>query len=55
MAQVRLVQDAIERLKKIQKDAKRSTAASKQLTSAEQARIKAQLEADRAERASKAS
>lgn len=54
MAEVRIVQDAEERLKKSLRDAKRAEGASKIPSSQEQARIRAQMEADRQQRSSKA-
>ena len=51
--QVRLVQDAEERLKKDLRIMNRSTSASKLPTTEEQARIRKQMEADRLERSSK--
>ena len=53
--QVRLVQDAEERLKKELRTAKRSTVAAKLPVNEQQARIRAALEADRLERSSRAS
>ena len=55
LLQVRLVQDAEERLKRETNTAKRSASASKLPTSKDQARIKEQMDADRLERASRAS
>ena len=50
--QVRVIQEAQERLKKVQKDAKRSKAASKATLTKDQQQLRAQMEADRRERAS---
>lgn len=48
--QVRLVEEAKDRLRKLQKEAARSKAASKIAVTDEQARVRAQMEADRLER-----
>ena len=49
--QVRVIQDAQERLKKVQKDEARSKAASKATLTKDQQQLRAQMEADRRERA----
>ena len=50
MRQVRLVEGAKDRLRRLQKEAARSKAAGKLPVSESQARIRAQMEADRQER-----
>ena len=50
MLQVRLVEEAKDRLRKLQKEAARSKAASKLPVTETQARLRAQMEADRRER-----